>query len=109
MRCLVPVILLASACGGAESHETSEMTFAGGEPSTSEDAWIFLTTEFEGGRHIPRVDKIKALESAPSSIREVADQIAAGLGDAQTVQTIGRIARSPLRFRKASSTSVSWM
>lgn len=23
------------------------MTFAGGEPSTSEDAWIFLTTEFE--------------------------------------------------------------
>ena len=36
--------------------------------------------------------KIKALESAPSSIREVADQIAAGLGDAQTVQTIGRIA-----------------
>jgi len=36
--------------------------------------------------------KVKALESAPTPIREIADQIAAGLGDAQTVQTIGRTA-----------------
>ena len=36
--------------------------------------------------------KIRALESAPSSIRDVADQVTAGLGDAHTVQTIGRIA-----------------
>lgn len=36
--------------------------------------------------------KIRALESAPSSIRDVAAQVTAGLGNAQTVQTIGRIA-----------------
>ena len=36
--------------------------------------------------------KIRALESAPSPIRDVAHQVASGLGDAQTVQTIGRIA-----------------
>ncbi len=36
--------------------------------------------------------KIRALESAPSSIRDVAAQVAAGLANAQTVQTIGRIA-----------------
>jgi len=36
--------------------------------------------------------KVKALESAPAPIREIADQISAGLGDAQTVQTIGRTA-----------------
>ena len=36
--------------------------------------------------------KIKSLESAPAPIREIADAIAAALGDAQTVQTVGRTA-----------------
>lgn len=36
--------------------------------------------------------KVKALESAPTPIREIADQIAAALEGAQTVQTIGRTA-----------------
>ena len=36
--------------------------------------------------------KVKALESAPGSIRDVADQISGALDDAHTVQTIGRIA-----------------
>jgi RNA-binding protein len=36
--------------------------------------------------------KIRALESAPASIRTVADQVASGVGDAEIVQTIGRIA-----------------
>lgn len=36
--------------------------------------------------------KVKALESAPAPIREIADAIAGGLGNAHTVQTIGRTA-----------------
>lgn len=36
--------------------------------------------------------KVKALESAPAPIREIANAIADGLGDAETVQTIGRTA-----------------
>lgn len=36
--------------------------------------------------------KVKALESAPAPIREIADQIAAALEGAQTVQTIGQTA-----------------
>lgn len=36
--------------------------------------------------------KVKALDSAPAPIREISDAIAAALGDAQTVQTIGRTA-----------------
>ncbi|MCA1791106.1 MAG: YhbY family RNA-binding protein [Thioalkalivibrio sp.] len=36
--------------------------------------------------------KIKSLESAPAPIREIADAVVAALGDAHTVQTIGRTA-----------------
>jgi RNA-binding protein len=36
--------------------------------------------------------KVKALDSAPAPIREISDAIAGALGDAQTVQTIGRTA-----------------
>ncbi|MDZ7778816.1 MAG: YhbY family RNA-binding protein [Gemmatimonadota bacterium] len=36
--------------------------------------------------------KIKALDSAPSTIREIADTLTEGLDDAHTVQTIGRTA-----------------
>ncbi len=36
--------------------------------------------------------KIRALESAPAPIRDVAAEVASGLGDAHTVQTIGRVA-----------------
>lgn len=36
--------------------------------------------------------KVKSLESAPAPIREIANAIAEAVGDAQTVQTIGRTA-----------------
>jgi RNA-binding protein len=36
--------------------------------------------------------KIKSLESAPAPIRQIADAVAAALGDAHTVHTIGRTA-----------------
>lgn len=36
--------------------------------------------------------KIKSLESAPAPIREIADAVTSALGDAHTVQTIGRTA-----------------
>jgi RNA-binding protein len=42
--------------------------------------------------HTRELLKVKALESAPAPIREIADAIATALGDAQTVQTIGRVA-----------------
>lgn len=42
--------------------------------------------------HTRELLKVKALDSAPSPIREISDAIAAALGDTQTVQTIGRTA-----------------
>lgn len=42
--------------------------------------------------HTRELLKVKALESAPAPIREIADAIANALDDAQTVQTIGRVA-----------------
>jgi RNA-binding protein len=69
------------------AHPLKPVVIVGNEGVT--DA---VLTSVRDAFHTRELLKVKALESAPASIREIADAIAAGLGDAQTVQTIGRVA-----------------
>ncbi|MBI2849669.1 MAG: ribose 5-phosphate isomerase B [Chloroflexi bacterium] len=50
----------------SRQHNDANILCLGGEeplPQMAEIVNTFLTAEFEGGRHQPRVDKIKAMES----------------------------------------------
>lgn len=54
-------------------HNDSNVLALGGRTSNHEDAarWlhIWLETPFEGGRHVPRLDKIRAYERAHMAVR----------------------------------------
>lgn len=69
------------------AHPLKPVVIVGGEGVT--DSVVRSVEEAFNTRELL---KVKALESAPASIREVADTLSSALDGVQTVQTIGRTA-----------------